>query len=154
MAKKTTKRLISATSTQKIDGKLQPQAIELEEAVLGALMIDNESLSDTIDSLQPEYFYKPDNQKIFEAIINLFNSSKPVDILTVSEELKRMGDLEAVGGMLYISQLTNNVSSSSNTEFHARIIAEKFIKRSLISISNNIIGDSFKIALAIDILCF
>ena len=143
MAKKTTKRLISATSTQKIDGKLQPQAIELEEVVLGALMIDNESLSDTIDSLQPEYFYKPDNQKIFEAIINLFNSSKPVDILTVSEELKRMGDLEAVGGMLYISQLTNNVSSSSNTEFHARIIAEKFIKRSLISISNNIIGDAF-----------
>ena len=143
MAKKITKRLISATSTQKIDGKLQPQAIELEEAVLGALMIDNESLSDTIDSLQPEYFYKPDNQKIFEAIINLFNSSKPVDILTVSEELKRMGDLEAVGGMLYISQLTNNVSSSSNTEFHARIIAEKFIKRSLISISNNIIGDAF-----------
>ena len=143
MAKKNTKRLISATSTQKIDGKLQPQAIELEEAVLGALMIDNESLSDTIDSLQPEYFYKPDNQKIFEAIINLFNSSKPVDILTVSEELKRMGDLEAVGGMLYISQLTNNVSSSSNTEFHARIIAEKFIKRSLISISNNIIGDAF-----------
>lgn len=143
MAKKTTKRLISATSTQKIDGKLQPQAIELEEAVLGALMIDNESLSDTIDSLQPEYFYKPDNQKIFEAIINLFNSSKPVDILTVSEELKRMGDLETVGGMLYISQLTNNVSSSSNTEFHARIIAEKFIKRSLISISNNIIGDAF-----------
>ena len=143
MAKKITKRLISATSTQKIDGKLQPQAIELEEAVLGALMIDNESLSDTIDSLQPEYFYKPDNQKIFEAIINLFNSSKPVDILTVSEELKRMGDLEAIGGMLYISQLTNNVSSSSNTEFHARIIAEKFIKRSLISISNNIIGDAF-----------
>ena len=143
MAKKITKRLISATSTQKIDGKLQPQAIELEEAVLGALMIDNESLSDTIDSLQPEYFYKPDNQKIFEAIINLFNSSKPVDILTVSEELKRMGDLETVGGMLYISQLTNNVSSSSNTEFHARIIAEKFIKRSLISISNNIIGDAF-----------
>ena len=143
MAKRIGKKILSATSTQKIDGKLQPQAIELEEAVLGALMIDNESLSDTIDSLQPEYFYKPDNQKIFEAIINLFNNSKPVDILTVSEELKRMGDLDSVGGMLYISQLTNNISSSSNTEFHARIIAEKFIKRSLISISNNIIGDAF-----------
>ena len=143
MAKRIGKKNLSATSTQKIDGKLQPQAIELEEAVLGALMIDNESLSDTIDSLQPEYFYKPDNQKIFEAIINLFNNSKPVDILTVSEELKRMGDLDSVGGMLYISQLTNNISSSSNTEFHARIIAEKFIKRSLISISNNIIGDAF-----------
>ena len=143
MAKRIGKKLLSATSTQKIDGKLQPQAIELEEAVLGALMIDNESLSDTIDSLQPEYFYKQDNQKIFEAIINLFNNSKPVDILTVSEELKRMGNLDSVGGMLYISQLTNNISSSSNTEFHARIIAEKFIKRSLISISNNIIGDAF-----------
>ena len=143
MAKRIGKKLISATSTAKIDGKLQPQAIELEEAVLGALMIDNESLSDTIDSLQSEYFYKPDNQKIFEAIINLFNNSKPVDILTVSEELKRMGVLDSVGGMLYISQLTNNVSSSSNTEFHARIIAEKFIKRSLITISNNIIGDAF-----------
>ena len=143
MAKRIGKKLISATSTQKIDGKLQPQALELEEAVLGALMIDNESLSDTIDSLQPEYFYKPDNQKIFEAIINLFNNSKPVDILTVSEELKRMGALDSVGGMMYISQLTNNISSSSNTEFHARIIAEKFIKRSLISISNNIIGDAF-----------
>ena len=143
MANKIGKRTIKATSIQKIDGKLQPQAIELEEVVLGALMIDNESLSDTIDSLQPEYFYKPDHQKIFEAIVNLFNNSKPVDILTVSEELKRMDALESVGGMLYISQLTNNISSSSNTEFHARIIAEKFIKRSLISISNNIIGDAF-----------
>ena len=143
MGKKIGKRSIKATSIQKIDGKIQPQAIELEEVVLGALMIDNESLSDTIDSLQPEYFYKPDHQKIFEAIINLFNNNKPVDILTVSEELKRMDALESIGGMLYISQLTNNVSSSSNTEFHARIIAEKFIKRSLISISNNIIGDAF-----------
>jgi|TARA_B110000914_G_scaffold174202_1_gene155242 replicative DNA helicase len=143
MANKIGKRTIKATSIQKIDGKLQPQAIELEEVVLGALMIDNESLSDTIDSLQPEYFYKPDHQKIFEAIVNLFNNSKPVDILTVSEELKRMDVLESIGGMLYISQLTNNISSSSNTEFHARIIAEKFIKRSLISISNNIIGDAF-----------
>ena len=143
MANKIGTRTIKATSIQKIDGKLQPQAIELEEVVLGALMIDNESLSDTIDSLQPEYFYKPDHQKIFEAIVNLFNNRKLVDILTVSEELKRMDALEAVGGMLYISQLTNNISSSSNTEFHARIIAEKFIKRSLISISNNIIGDAF-----------
>jgi replicative DNA helicase len=143
MANKVGKRTIKATSTQKIDGKLQPQAIELEEVVLGALMIDNESLSDTIDSLQSEYFYKPDHQKIFEAIVNLFNNSKPVDILTVSEELKRLGFLESVGGMLYISQLTNNISSASNTEFHARIIAEKFIKRSLISTSNNIIGDAF-----------
>jgi len=143
MAKKVGKAKMRATSTELIDGKLQPQAIELEEAVLGALMIDNESLSDAIDSLREEYFYKPDHQKIFSAIVALFNQTQPVDILTVAEELKKKGELEKVGGIHYISTLTNNVSSSSNTEFHARIVAEKFIKRSLISISNNIIGDAF-----------
>ena len=143
MAKKIGQRTLKATTTAKIDGKLQPQAIELEQAVLGALMIDNESLSDAIDSLQAEYFYKAEHQRIFEAIVNLFNHTQPVDILTVSEELKRMEELEFIGGLSYISELTNNVASSSNTEFHARIIAEKFIKRSLISISNNIIGDAF-----------
>ena len=143
MAKKIGKKRIKATSTQLIEGKLQPQAIDLEKAVLGALMIDNESLSDAIDSLQEEYFYKSEHQKIFAAIVNLFNKTQPVDILTVSEELKRMNQLEDIGGLVYISELTNNITSSSNTEYHARIIAEKFIKRSLISISNNIIGDAF-----------
>ena len=143
MNKKIGRRTLKATPTNKVDGKLQPQAIELEKAVLGALMIDNESLSDTIDSLQSEYFYKNEHQKIFEAIVNLFNHTQPVDILTVTEELKKMEQLENIGGLGYISELTNNVSSASNTEFHARIIAEKFIKRSLINISNNIIGDAF-----------
>ena len=106
-------------------------------------MIDNESLSDTIDSLHPEYFYKREHQKIFEAIVKLFNNTQPVDILTVTEELKKMGEIDFIGGLSYISELTNNIASASNTEFHARIIAEKFIKRSLISISNNIINDAF-----------
>ena len=143
MAKKIGKRALKATPIDKVDGKLQPQAIDLEKAVLGALMIDNESLSDTIDAVQVEYFYKIEHQKIFEAITNLFNKTQPIDILTVTEELKKMGQLEFVGGLAYISELTNNVASASNTEFHARIIAEKFIKRSLINISNNIIGDAF-----------
>ena len=143
MAKKIGKRVLKATSTNKVDGKLQPQAIDLERAVLGALMIDNESLSDTIDSLHPEYFYKREHQKIFEAIVKLFNNTQPVDILTVTEELKKMGEIDFIGGLSYISELTNNIASASNTEFHARIIAEKFIKRSLISISNNIIHDAF-----------
>jgi len=143
MAKKIGKRVLKATSTNKVDGKLQPQAIDLERAVLGALMIDNESLSDTIDSLHPEYFYKREHQKIFEAIVKLFNNTQPVDILTVTEELKKMGEIDFIGGFSYISELTNNIASASNTEFHARIIAEKFIKRSLISISNNIINDAF-----------
>ncbi len=143
MVKKIGKRVLKATSTNKVDGKLQPQAIDLERAVLGALMIDNESLSDTIDSLHSEYFYKREHQKIFEAIVKLFNNTQPIDILTVTEELKKMGEIDFVGGLSYISELTNNIASASNTEFHARIIAEKFIKRSLISISNNIINDAF-----------
>ena len=141
MAKQTTRKLKSVNG--KIDGKLPPQAIELEEAVLGALMLDNEALSDTIDILKPEYFYKMEHQKIFDAIIVLFNESKPVDILTVIEQLKKMGALENIGGAFYITGLTNSVASSANTEYHARIIVEKFIQRSLIQISSNIIKDSF-----------
>ena len=141
MAQKITKRIKSVTN--KIDGKLPPQAIELEEAVLGALMLDNEALSDTIDILRPEYFYKLEHKKIFDAIIILFNDSKPVDILTIIEQLKKTGELENIGGAFYITQLTNNVASSANTEYHARIIVEKFIQRSLIQISSNIIKDSF-----------
>ena len=143
MAKRVGERKLKATPTNQIEGKLQPQAIELEQAVLGALLIDNESLSDAIDSLQAEYFYVPKHQKIFEAIVNLFNNTKPVDILTVSEELKRLEYFDKIGGLAYISELTNNVASSSNTEFHARIIAEKFIKRSLINISRRISTDAF-----------
>ncbi len=143
MVKKVAKRILKATPTNQIEGKIQPQAIELEQAVLGALMIDNESLSDAIDSLKTEYFYAPKHQKIFEAIINLFNNTQPVDILTVAEELKRLESLKDIGGLVYISELTNNVASASNTEFHARIIAEKFIKRSLINISRRISNDAF-----------
>ena len=115
----------------------------MEEAVLGALMLDNEALSDTIDILKPEYFYKIEHQKIFDSIIVLFNESKPVDILTIIEQLKKSGELENIGGAFYITQLTNNVASSANTEYHARIIVEKFIQRSLIQISSSIIKDSF-----------
>ena len=127
MAQKITKRIKSVNN--KIDGKLPPQAIELEEAVLGALMLDNEALSDTIDILRPEYFYKLEHKKIFDAIIILFNDSKPVDILTIIEQLKKTGELENIGGAFYITQLTNNVASSANTEYHARIIVEKHITR-------------------------
>ena len=128
MAKQVGKRILKATPTHQIEGKLQPQAIELEQAVLGALMIDNESLSDTIDSLKSEYFYAPKHQRIFEAIVNLFNNTQPVDILTVSEELKRLESFEDIGGLAYISELTNNVASSSNTEFHAELLLKNSLK--------------------------
>jgi replicative DNA helicase len=106
-------------------GKLPPQAVDLEEAVLGAMMLEKEALNDVIDILKPESFYKESHQHIFEAIGQLFNNSEPVDILTVTQELKNNGKLDMVGGPYYISQLTNRVASAANVEFHARIVAQK-----------------------------
>lgn len=128
--------------TVDIGGRLQPQAIDLEMSVLGAILIDNEALSDSIDILKKEYFYKPEHQHIYESISNLFQDAKPIDILTVTDELKRLGTLKQAGSAYYVSQLTTQVSSSANTEYHARIIAEKFIQRKLISISSGIIEES------------
>ena len=121
---------------------MQPQAIDLEISVLGAILIDNEALSDSIDILKQEYFYKLEHQFIYEAIANLFQESNPIDILTVTEELKRLGNLKKAGGVAYVSGLSSRVSSSANTEYHARIIAEKFIQRKLINISSGIIEES------------
>ncbi|MGY8988332.1 MAG: replicative DNA helicase [Flavobacteriales bacterium] len=128
--------------TVDLGGRLQPQAIDLEMSVLGAILIDNEALSDSIDILKKEYFYKPEHQHIYESIANLFQDAKPIDILTVTDELKRLGTLKQAGSAYYVSQLTTQVSSSANTEYHARIIAEKFIQRKLISISSGIIEES------------
>ena len=138
MAKKFKKNI----KPENINGKIQPQAIDLEISVLGAILIDNEALSDSIDILKKEYFYKIEHQLIYEAIANLFQESNPIDILTVTEELKRLGELKKAGGVSYISDLTSRVSSSANTEYHARIIAEKFIQRKLINISSGIIEES------------
>lgn len=124
-------------------GKLPPQAVDLEEAVLGALMLDKEALTDVIDVLKKESFYKEDHQLIFKAILDLFEKSEPIDILTVTQELKKAGNLEQVGGAYYISKLTNRVASSANVEFHARIIAQKHIQRELIKISSDTIKMSY-----------
>lgn len=125
-------------------GKLPPQALELEEAVLGALMLEKEALSDVIEILKPESFYKQENQKIYAAIMKLFEQSQPVDILTVTQQLKKTGELELVGGPYYITRLTNRVASSANAEFHARIIAQKFIQRELIRVSGEIYNEAFE----------
>ncbi len=124
-------------------GKIPPQAIDLEEVVLGALMIDKKGVDEVIDILHPEVFYKQSHQHIFEAIHDLFEDSQPVDLLTVSTQLKKKGKIELVGGEFYLIQLTQKVSSSAHIEFHARIILQKYIQRSLIKISNEIIEDSY-----------
>ena len=125
-------------------GRIPPQALELEEAVLGAMLIDKKGVDEVIDILQPDAFYKTAHQKIFEAIFQLFQDSQPVDLLTVSSELRKKGKLETVGGEFYLVQLSQRVASSAHIEFHARIILQKFIQRSLIKISNEIIESSYK----------
>ncbi|MEI6898817.1 MAG: replicative DNA helicase, partial [Bacteroidota bacterium] len=125
-------------------GKIQPQAIDLEEAVLGAMMLEKHKLSEVIEILKPEVFYKEEHSKIFAAIQRLFGQVKPVDILTVTDELRKSGELELVGGAYYIATLTNRVVSSANIEWHARILIQKFIQRELIRISSDIIHDAYE----------
>jgi replicative DNA helicase len=132
-------------STQLMDiGKMPPQAVELEEAVLGALMLEKDALTNVIDILKPQSFYKEAHERIFSAIERLFTRSEPVDILTVTQELKKTGELDIVGGAYYITQLTNRVASAANAEFHARIISQKYIQRELIRTSSETIRDAYE----------
>ncbi len=124
-------------------GRIPPQAVDLEEVVLGAMMLEKEAVNAVIDILSPEAFYKDTHQKIFKAIKDLFGKSEPIDILTVTNELKQSGNLETVGGAYYISRLTNRVVSAANIEYHARIIMQKHIQRELITISSEVIHDAF-----------
>jgi len=125
-------------------GKIPPQAVDLEEAVLGAIMLEKNAYTSVIDLLKPEVFYKPVHQTIFQAIQSLFQKSEPIDILTVTQELKEKGQLELVGGPYYIASLTSRVGSAANIEFHCKILVEKFLKRELIRISSEVITDSFE----------
>ncbi len=124
-------------------GKIPPQAVDLEEVVLGAMMIDKKGVDEVIDILHPDVFYKEGHKYIYEAIFTLFETSEPIDLLTVSSQLKKDGKLEAVGGDFYLIRLTQKVASSAHIEFHARIILQKFIQRSLIKISNEIIEEAY-----------
>ncbi len=125
-------------------GKVQPQAIPLEEAVLGALMLDKDSIAIVIDILRAESFYSDAHQAIYKAILRLFEKSQPVDLLTVTEELKKGGELEMAGGPYYLVGLTNRVASAANIEYHARLIAQKHIQRELIRVSTKIIRDAYE----------
>ena len=124
-------------------GKIPPQAIDLEEVVLGAMMIDKKGVDEVIDILSPDAFYKESHKIIFEAIFKLFENSEPIDLLTVSSQLKKDAKLDIIGGDFYLISLTQRVSSSAHIEFHARIILQKYIQRSLIKISNEIIEEAY-----------
>lgn len=142
---KRTTRVPKAAKTKPVDeyGHLQPQAPELEEAVLGALMIEKDAYSLVSEILRPESFYEHRHQLIYAAITDLAIRQKPVDILTVTEQLRSRGDLDEVGGPFYITQLSGKVASSAHIEYHARIIAQKFLARELISFTSNIQTKAF-----------
>ncbi len=125
-------------------GKLPPQALDLEESVLGALMLEKDALTNVIDILKPENFYKDANKEIYQSIIDLFNDSEPIDLLTVTSQLKKNGKLEYIGGSFYVTQLTTRVNSASNIEYHARIILEQSIKRQLIEVSGEVQKEAYE----------
>lgn len=145
MKDKTTEQFFEIT-------KLPPQAIDLEEAILGGLLLENEQVELIINILRATDFYKPVHEIVYSAIERLFTKSEPIDILTVTNELTRTGQLEEVGGAYYISQLTNKVASAANAEFHARIIQQKAIARQLIKISTEVIRNAYSEADIFDTL--
>ena len=125
-------------------GKLPPQALDLEEAVLGALMIEKDALSSVVDILKPETFYKEAHQRIYQAILTLFGNSDPIDLLTVTQQLRKTGEIEIVGGGGFVSELTFRVNSAANIEYHARIVSEQALKRALIAMSSTILRDAYE----------
>lgn len=125
-------------------GKVPPQAKDLEEAVLGAILLEKKAFDVVGELLKPECFYVDAHQRIYRAMQSLAQRNQPIDILTVSEELRFREDLEAIGGTYYITRLTNAVVSASHIEAHARIILQKFIQRELIRVSGEIIGDAYE----------
>jgi replicative DNA helicase len=131
-------------TTRGESGKLPPQATELEEAVLGALMIEKDALTAVVDILQPASFYKDAHQHIYNAILILFGKSEPIDLLTVTSQLRALGELEFVGGAQYLARLTSKVNSAANIEWHARIISQAAIKRDMIRVAGDILRDAFE----------
>lgn len=124
-------------------GKIPPQAVDMEQAVLGAMMLDKHAVTDTIDILSADSFYDPKHQYIFAAIRDLFGTSNPIDLLTVTQRLREKGELEAAGNAVYISSLTQRVASSAHIEYHARIIAQKYIQREIIRMCAETLKDAY-----------
>ena len=137
-------RKASIDMSSMLYGKVPPQAKELEEAVLGAIMLEKSAFDTVSEIIKPECFYVEAHQLIFKVMQQLQNDSVPIDILTVVEGLKSKNELDLVGGPYQITKLTNSVVSAANIDAHARIILQKFIQRELIRISGEIIGDAYE----------
>ena len=125
-------------------GKLPPSSVDLEEAVLGAVMLENTAIGEVISILLPQSFYKDANSRIYASCVELYKRNEPVNILTVVQELKKSGELEIVGGAYYVTQLTNRVASSSYIDHHALIVSQKFMMRELIRVSSELIRNAYE----------
>jgi replicative DNA helicase len=125
-------------------GKLPPQAIDLEEAILGAIMLEKDALINVIGILDSDSFYKESHKVIFKAIIELFNQNESIDLLTVTNKLRKNGELEIAGGAFFITELTSRVSSAAHIEEHSRIVYEMSMKRDLISLGSEIQKSSYE----------
>lgn len=124
-------------------GRIPPQATDMEEAVLGAILLDSEALEKVVDVLTPDMFYKSANTNIFNAIIDLYNQRQPADLLTVVQKLQSKSQLEDVGGAYYISKLTDRVASTQNIEVHARVVVEKYMRRCMIQVCQKAYEDAY-----------
>lgn len=125
-------------------GRVPPQATDVEQSVLGAMLIEREAIPQVIEILPPEAFYERRHGQVYQAIRALFDRSNPVDLITLTEELKRRGELEDVGGSPYLTELTTAVASAANVEHHARIIAEKSLLRKMIDSLTNLVGEAYE----------
>ncbi|MCS6821518.1 MAG: replicative DNA helicase [Microscillaceae bacterium] len=144
MANTRTRNTFGQVSNANHLGRLQPQAIELEESILGALMIDKEAINLVVDMLVPDAFYKPAHQVIYQAIFDLFANAEPIDMLSVTQQLRKTGKLEFVGNASVIARLTSNVQSSAHIQAHAQIVLENYLKRQLISVASEIQTNAFE----------
>src|SRR5215210_1584931 len=138
------RRKSSLDMSTMVYGKVPPQAKDLEEAVLGAIMLEKGAFDAVVEILKPECFYVESHQRLYRAMQGLAQKSQPIDILTVVEELKTREELDIIGGPYYVTKLTNAVVSSANIEAHSRIVLQKFIQRELIRISGEIIADAYE----------
>lgn len=127
----------------KMNGKIPPQAIEIEESVLGALLLDQNAITNAIDILKIEYFYLDEHKAIYKSISSLFRDAKPVDLLSVADQLKKDGNFDYIGGLNKLVALTSRITSAAHIEYHVRILSEKFIQRELIRVSTETLKDSY-----------
>ncbi|MEE1323501.1 MAG: replicative DNA helicase [Bacteroidales bacterium] len=140
--KKQTRRL-SQEEAFMMNGKIPPQAIEIEESVLGALLLDQNAITNAIDILRQEYFYLEAHQHIYRAVSILFRDGNPVDLLSVADQLKKDGRFDEIGGLTKLVSLTNRITSAAHIEYHVRILSEKYIQRELIRVSTETLKDSY-----------